>query len=257
LARNAVDFLVRPASVATRMLAGGLWKDASLRGEYRSSLRRWDLALTSRLRQVRLEEIVTAQDVPVLHHPTRRDGNLSLDALYSIAALVKQARPRRIFEIGTFNGNATLQMAVNSPAECHIYTLDLPKRPAATTYDLDREDEKYVGCGDHVFAGTEWAHKITPLVGDSGNFDFSPYRGTIDFVFVDGAHSYAYVKSDTQRAFEMLSPGGVVVWDDYDPCWPDVVRWLDELGRTKPVVWILGTGLCMYRAGSAPGGPAR
>src|ERR1700685_440212 len=43
-----------------------------------------------------------------------------------LATLVKELGPQTIFEIGTYNGFTTLHLAVNSPASCRIYTLDLP-----------------------------------------------------------------------------------------------------------------------------------
>jgi hypothetical protein len=79
-----------------------------------------------------------------------------------------------------------------------------------------------------AYASTPEAERITTLQGDSATFDFSPYAGAMDLVFVDGAHSYAYVQNDTQRALELLSPQGTIAWDDY-PSIPGVYRYLNEL----------------------------
>src|SRR5262245_52329190 len=51
-------------------------------------------------------------------------GTIPLPEMGQFCRLVKHLRPRVVFEIGTFEGNTTLQLALNSEAE--VYTLDLP-----------------------------------------------------------------------------------------------------------------------------------
>jgi predicted O-methyltransferase YrrM len=48
----------------------------------------------------------------------------------------------------------------------------------------------------------------------------------MDLVFVDGAHSYEYVKNDTEKGWEMLRPGGIIAWHDCTPNHPEVVSYL-------------------------------
>ena len=47
-----------------------------------------------------------------------------------------------------------------------------------------------------------------------------------DFVFVDAAHTAAYVRNDSEKAWAMLRPGGIVAWHDCRPQSPDVVKYL-------------------------------
>lgn len=51
--------------------------------------------------------------------------------------------------------------------------------------------------------------------GDSASFDFTPWQDRCDLVYIDGAHSAPYVKSDTQNALMMINRCGAIVWDDY------------------------------------------
>jgi hypothetical protein len=69
----------------------------------------------------------------------------------------------------------------------------------------------------------------------------------MDVVYVDGAHSYEYVRSDTENALRMLSERGTILWDDY-PAWPGVYRHLTDIAPTldRPLYHILGTRLVMY-----------
>jgi hypothetical protein len=101
-----------------------------------------------------------------------------------------------------------------------------------------------------AYRGTEEEARITSLYGDSATFDFSPLAGQVDVVFVDGSHSHAYVKNDTERALEMLAPGGVIAWDDY-PAVPGVYSHLNAIAPMleHPMYHIYNTRLVIYTAG--------
>ena len=136
-----------------------------------------------------------------------------------LATLIKELSPQTIFEIGTYNGFTTLHMAVNiTPESCRIFTLDLPpdydvQKAGNIAYDdllvikLSQKTISQRFYKKHALEG-----KIKELYGDSAVFDFSPYYGKIDVVFIDGNHSLQYIKSDTENAFKMLSDGGIIVW---------------------------------------------
>jgi hypothetical protein len=58
----------------------------------------------------------------------------------------------------------------------------------------------------------------------------------MDLIFVDGAHSYEYVKNDTVKGLEMLRPGGIIAWHDCTPSHPSVVRYLSMLPHMPTIV---------------------
>ncbi|MBD3183553.1 class I SAM-dependent methyltransferase, partial [Candidatus Poribacteria bacterium] len=89
------------------------------------------------------------------------------------------------------------------------------------------------------------------LYGDSADFDFSPYFGTMDFVLVDGSHSYEYVLSDTDNALKLLKNGkGIILWHDYGH-WDGVTKALNELYESSEVFRSLkhidGTSLVCFK----------
>jgi predicted O-methyltransferase YrrM len=181
-------------------------------------------------------DVVPETTLVQLREPEAVDGNVTLHELLVIARMVRALRPAVLFEIGTFDGRTTLNMAVNAPADAHVYTLDLPwDQVDATRLRLDSGERVFVEkpTSGKRFLGTESAERITRLFGDSATFDFSPFRGAADFVFVDGSHAYPYVRSDSKAAVSLLSPGGVVVWHDYG-VWEGVTRALDELYTSAP-----------------------
>jgi len=192
---------------------------------------------------------VTREDTPVLlREPASRDGNVTILELLVLARLVRERAPRALFEIGTFDGRTTLNLAANSPADAVVYTLDLPP-DLAPSLDLALAERKYVdkAVSGARFLGTDLAPKIRQLLGDSATFDFGPYAA--DFIFVDASHAYEYVLSDSRRALQMLRGGrGTIVWHDYSE-WEGVTRALNTLARDVPpfaaLRWIEGTTLAI------------
>jgi predicted O-methyltransferase YrrM len=180
------------------------------------------------------------------------DGNVSLDELAFLCALARQLAPRRIVEIGTFDGNTALQFALNTPAESLIFTLDLPVG-AETLVESDFYDASYIASERRArrrFLGTSVEHKITQCYGNSLTFDFSAFAagGNPELIFIDAGHSYDCVRNDSQKALSILASGGTIVWQDYSTGWPDVYRYLAELSSTRRLLRIEATSLIVYRA---------
>jgi polyphosphate kinase len=69
----------------------------------------------------------------------------------------------------------------------------------------------------------------------------------MDFIFVDGCHTYEYVKNDSERAFKMRSKRGIIVWHDYSSWWPEVMKYLNELSREKNIFAIRGTSFAFFK----------
>ena len=179
-----------------------------------------------------LSAVAPEQTAIQLREPIAVDGNVSALELMVIAKLIRHHLPRQLFEIGTFDGRTTLNMAANAPEGATVYTLDLPRgHTGVTRYPLDPSERVYVEPPPVGlrYTGTDVEHQITPLFGDSATFDFSPFVNRVDFVFVDGSHAYDYVLSDSRRARQLLREGrGVILWHDY-AIWDGVTRALNEL----------------------------
>ena len=167
-----------------------------------------------------------------VHAPIVLDGNVSLYELVVISSLVRASRARDVFEFGTFDGRTTLNMAANLSGEGRVFTLDLPRTEMKkTSLALVNGEQLYIDkeCSGARFAGTKLESRITQLYGDSAKFDYSPFDGQIDFVFVDASHSYPYVLNDSRKALSLLRKGkGTILWHDY-PGWPGVANALHEL----------------------------
>jgi predicted O-methyltransferase YrrM len=235
--------------VAGRALSGALRNASRRRDELRYHLVRdlWSVTKlfgSRAIRNIEVSELPLVADAAVEAYVDDRNRAI-------LAALCRSLQCRTFFEIGTNRGRTAWSVARNNP-DCHVYTLDLPSREALAGVGLGvtaSDRDFFTGEWDRgeAFAGTEEEARITPLQGDSATFDFSPYEGKMDMVFVDGAHSYDYVRNDTEAALRMLTPGGLIAWDDY-PAIPGVYRYLNELAedRERPLYHLRGTRLVLF-----------
>jgi predicted O-methyltransferase YrrM len=181
-----------------------------------------------------LEEIFPNIDnVSVVLYPsTNKYGNVSTYELYVICAIAKYIDSDRIFEIGTFNGSTTYNLALNTNAQTAIFTLDLPQKLVSEQSDKQIVHEYEQGFVVNKFKGTPQEQKITQLYGDSTTFDFSSFLDSMNLIFIDGGHTYECVKSDTVNALKLLSKNknqqACVIWRDFD-IGSDVMRVVEEL----------------------------
>jgi predicted O-methyltransferase YrrM len=170
-----------------------------------------------------------------------RRSNLDPMEQFAVCAIAQLRKPTMVFEFGTFDGATTLLLARNLPS-ARIVTLDLDRVQAQSATVEDEIANARDGVGSR-FAGSAESARIEQLLGDSRQFDFSPWYGAIDLVIVDAGHDYACASADTTTALRLVRPGGVVVWDDYTTGWPDVVRAVDETGRK--IFHLAGTDLAV------------
>lgn len=183
------------------------------------------------------------------------DGGVSALELVIIAALTRRADPQRSFEIGTFDGRTTLNLALNQRAGSEVITLDLPAAQLEqAAQPLEDDDRKYImkAASGARFQQRTTAARIVQVYGDSATFDFSRYHNAVDLMFVDGSHSYDYARSDSLVALSLVRPGGLILWHDYDtPYWPGVTRALNEMyaqnGECAGLKHIAGTTLCVLQ----------
>ena len=196
----------------------------------------------------------------VVEHVTSEGIATPLDELAYLALVTKIVRPAAIFEIGTFRGRTALNFALNSPPDCTVFTLDLPPEGghAEATDEAHAADRALIHASapGADYRGKDVEHKIEQLYGNSLSFDFSPYFGRMDIVFVDGAHHYEAAKSDSENALRMLRPGGLAIWHDFANYgdYNDVTRAVLASVPAPEVVQIEDTQLALYRK---PDGPTR
>jgi hypothetical protein len=93
------------------------------------------------------------------------------------------------------------------------------------------------------------AGKISTLIGNSITFDFSAWKRSIDFLFIDGGHDFLTVKADTENALKMvaLEKPACIMWHDYRSWeYPALTCYLDELSKEREIFHIEDTTLCAW-----------
>ena len=95
-----------------------------------------------------------------------------------------------------------------------------------------RYTQNYVYFGIVIF-NDNTAKKIAKIVD-----------GKFDLIFIDGGHTYSIVENDSNKAFKMVKPRGIILWHDYVPgktSDKDVVKYLNNISKDKKIFHIDST----------------
>lgn len=146
-------------------------------------------------------------------------------------------------EIGVFLGGGTYQLCHAAPPGTTVIAVDVFARGTDATEALDGRsmDEIYerhlafvagqLGTAadqEAIFRQvTAGLPNLTVVIGDSKTVDLPTAR--LAFAFIDGNHAADYVRSDFERAWALLAPGGIIALDDYAAAIPEVTRTVHEL----------------------------
>lgn len=161
--------------------------------------------------------------------------------LYYVNVVARHVKAKNIFEFGTYFGRTTYYLTFASK-DAFVTTLDLPpdmgpKTPHTASY----------------FLGSDRESRIRQILCDSREFDPVPFHKKMDFIFIDGDHSYDGVKNDTEKAFEMLAPGGTILWHDYGPGKDlGLATFFAKFTQQVPLFRVGRTSLLLHIDGVAP-----
>jgi predicted O-methyltransferase YrrM len=173
---------------------------------------------------------------------SRHGWNVKLHEEILLRASVRATAPKRVFEIGTFDGGTTRYLAEAAPDDATVFTLDLPDEEFDATQSPTGLSATCVG---EKHKRSPAAHKVTQLRGNSTTFDFSPYENTIDFVFVDAAHDYSHGLIDSRTALRLAKPGGMIFWHDFDAYWHGLIHAITQATTGLPLRRLAGTALAV------------
>ncbi len=195
------------------------------------------------LPEISIDSLVSVKEPVTVLEPVVVQGNVTPYETIVLNLIVASKKPKTLFEIGTFDGRTTLNLALNTSENVIIYTIDLPKEETNTAeLPVARSDQNLINTNvtgmrfltenAKILLGNR---TITQLYGDTAKFDFEPYYSSCDFVFVDAAHTYEYVKNDSEIALKLLKNGsGVILWHDYDDKHSGSVQAVNELFEANP-----------------------
>jgi predicted O-methyltransferase YrrM len=135
--------------------------------------------------------------------------------LAAMMARVKRLQPAIVVEIGTYRGGSLHCWSSVCPPTTHFVSIDLPweangevdpEADMARMRDLFRPGQllDWLKMDSHA-AGTK--NKLKDIL-DSRQ---------VDFLFIDGDHSYLGVKRDYELYHELVRPGGLIAFHDIVP----------------------------------------
>lgn len=236
--RYISDSLLHPELVAPKLAGNDLSTYAKQQIDRQRRMVEFTRCIEgSKIREVYLQELfagIEEVSVPigVINEMTGHANKA--DMLY-VASVAKHSGARKIFEFGTYMGRTTYAFAHNNP-EAEVFTLNLPVE----------EDSTYAPFIGALLEGRDEEKRVTKIQIDSQDFNTSPYKKQFDFVFVDAGHTYDLVKNDTEKAFELLKPGGIIMWHDYAYKSDGLVRYFKEFTQDCPLFRIRSTCLLVY-----------
>lgn len=185
-----------------------------------------------RLPHVSVEDLLPIRDADRITLQAFPKTNASVSPIETVALilLLRRTGARNIFEFGTYKGASITQLALNARSNSRIYTLDLPETQTGSRLGISDPEDVVIAFepGKGELIPVEFRDQISFVRQDSGDFDEGPFAQQMDFVFVDGAHNTAYVRNDSEKAWRMLKPSGIVAWHDCRVQDPAVVRYLLE-----------------------------
>jgi len=132
-------------------------------------------------------------------------GSLPTDIIL-LKGLANKINDCSYFEIGTWRGESVVNVA-QTAKEC--YTLNLSKEEMLSM----KLPKKYADL--HGFFSKD-KENIKHLFGNSLTFDYKGLKKKFDLIFIDGNHTYDFVKSDTINVFKhLIHEDTIIIWHDY------------------------------------------
>jgi len=146
--------------------------------------------------------------------------------ILALLRILKQASPQRILEIGTASGGTLFLFTRIAAADAQLVSIDLPGGPGGGGYPPWKIPlyQEFPLPGQRLELIRDNSHdpavlaRVAELVGDRG----------LDFLFIDGDHSYDGVKRDFEMYGSFINPTGLIAFHDIDYS-RDVRRFWDEV----------------------------
>jgi|14_taG_2_1085336.scaffolds.fasta_scaffold09564_3 predicted O-methyltransferase YrrM len=126
--------------------------------------------------------------------------------VWQLSLLVTLAKDNNVFEIGTYRGRTTDQLAKVAKK---VVTLDWDSTPTE-----DVPDNGYSNYTVGEIYKKNNRTNVTQLIGDSRTINLSKYYNQFNVVYLDGGHTEEMAYNDFYLALNLLKDGGIIIIDD-------------------------------------------
>ena len=179
---------------------------------------------------------MTDVDKELAREAVRRGAAQKVPELERLVALVRERRPRTVVEIGTDKGGTLFAWCQLANPEALLVSIDLPKGLFGGGYswrDARRFRKFFTQPDQRLYALRRDSHDPKTVRRLQGILAGE----AIDFLMIDGDHTYEGVKRDWELYEPLVAPGGLIAFHDIlthefqaerpVPC--DVDRFWEEL----------------------------
>jgi predicted O-methyltransferase YrrM len=167
--------------------------------------------------------------------PMFEEGYFTYPRLYSFA-VSRFPTNSHFVEVGSWKGQSAAYMAVEIHNSGKTIRFDCIDTWKGSLNEDPHQNDQYVKNGllyEKFMSNVDRVkHIITPRIGDSIELSKTYEDDSLDFVFIDGDHSYEAVKADIQAWLPKVKSNGLLAGHDYG--WCESVR--------KAVHEVLGNG---------------
>jgi predicted O-methyltransferase YrrM len=159
---------------------------------------------------------------------TYLDGTSRVTDIIVLKALARKFDKCQYMEIGTFRGESLVNVA-EVASDC-------------VSISLSDQEMKEHGFAEYVNLQRFFSKNLKNVLHiqhSSLTYDFSHLNRKFDLIFIDGDHSYAAVKKDTENALKLLKDeSSIIVWHDYGRSynlenWTTIAAMLDGVPQEK------------------------
>jgi predicted O-methyltransferase YrrM len=135
--------------------------------------------------------------------------------LLSLIGRVASESPRRIVEIGTHRGGTLYCWAQIAAEDARFLSLDLPGGDFGGGYSEAEGDSfrRFLRGNQQLQCLRQSSHSPQTL----GEVQQWLSGDSIDFLFIDGDHTYSGVRQDFEMYSPLVRPGGLVAFHDINP----------------------------------------
>lgn len=143
--------------------------------------------------------------------PAIRPTQISSEFL-QLASLVAEQKCRYVLEIGTYRGGTLFVFTRLAAPDATVISLDYHFSLFGKICRIFQRPlfHSFARSGQHVVLVREDSHKPETL----GIIRKKLARHSLDFLFIDGDHSYEGVKADFEMYSPLVRPGGIVAFHD-------------------------------------------
>jgi len=145
----------------------------------------------------------------------RRFIRLDLDEAATMFKVVKSIPNAQGIEIGRFNGGSTVLLAAAVGPNGRLISID-----------SEPQDDQALGV---FLRQANLLDRVELVVADSGAFE---HDDQVDFVFIDGDHSYEGAKRDHNKWGSKVRPGGFIIHHDMGKARLLATQW-ESLAKLK------------------------